>query len=63
MLEWDKMKGMIEADEDPEQEIENQWEALKDKLMTITQGEEAGITQDDKNAVKELLDEMEDLLG
>ena len=63
VLEWDKMKGMIEADEDPEQEIENQWEALKDKLMTITQGEEAGITQDDKNAVKELLDEMEDLLG
>ena len=31
--------------------------------MTITAGEEAGITKEDKNAVKELLDEMEDLLG
>jgi len=46
--------------EETEQEVEAGWSNLKDRLLTITRGEELGINDDDKDAVNELLEEMED---
>ncbi len=63
IMEWQQLKGTINLNETTEEELLKSWKPLLDKLMTITAGEEAGITKEDKNAVKELLDEMEDLLG
>lgn len=63
VLEWDKLKGLIESTEETEKVLLGKWAKLRDNLLTITQGEELGITEEDKSAVNELLEEMEDLLG
>ena len=63
VMEWKELKGTINLNEDNEGKLLKDWEKIRDKLLTITAGEEAGITKEDKDAVKELLDEMEDLVG
>jgi SNF2 family DNA or RNA helicase len=56
---WDALEKGIEA---PEQEVEAQWDAIKQRLLTITHGQELGITKDDQDAVGALLNEMQDLM-
>jgi hypothetical protein len=46
----------------PEDEVEAQWDGIKERMLTITHGQELGITKDDQDAVSALINEMKDLI-
>ena len=54
---WDALERGIE---ETEQEVGSKWNKLADRLNTITNGNELGITKDDHDAVAALLAEMND---
>lgn len=56
---WDALEKGIEA---PEDEVEAQWDGIKERMLTITHGQELGITKDDQDAVSALINEMKDLI-